>query len=316
MSATQPREFDFKVSPEEIEAVYAPYVHRRLDPGDPEIEAILKRSRREWRVKRVRRALERVWRPWRRTPEEVKENYNGIWGRFDFTNLRPDKPRKLYAMAWDGAYQLVNAWGVPRVHLYLLMKLIETIQPRSVLEVGYGPGLNLIALAARFPDVQFAGIELSDSGPREARALADREALPEELREFIPFELRDLSAVKRIDFQQGSAAELPFEDDGFDLVYTRQALEQMEPIRDAVFGEIARVAGQRVVMFEAFRDWNDRGIYRDRVVVTNYFAATLADLEQYGLRAMFATPDLPHKIYMRVGLAVAEVLGAHPTDRE
>ncbi|MBN1558069.1 MAG: class I SAM-dependent methyltransferase [Lentisphaerae bacterium] len=294
---------------EALAEVYAPYVHRRFEAGDPEWADRVAQARREWRRRRLTAGLKRLWRGPPRRPDRVKASYEQIWGRFTFRELLPDPGRKLYAVQWGGQGMLANAWGVPRVHLFCLMRLIETLRPASVLEVGSGRGLNLLALAARFPDVRFAGIELSERGCEAARAVAAQAALPEELAQFIPFEPRDVNAIRRIAFHGGSAAKLPFGPNAFDLVFTRQALEQMEAIRGAALSEIARVAARYTVMFEAFRDWNDTGMKRDRAAVTGYFRARIADLRAYGLEPVLVKADLPHKIYMQVGLVVSQAAG-------
>ena len=58
-----------------------------------------------------------------------------------------------------------------------------------------------------------------------------------------------------------------------DLVFSVQALEQMESIRERALSEMARVSRKYVVMFEAFRDWNATGLHRDCIVGKNYFQA-------------------------------------------
>lgn len=294
------------ISDEEIENTYRPYIYKQFSPRDPQMLYSLTRSRLRWKARRVLSGLKQLYSGPPRPPQKVKQNYEEIWTRFQFNDLNPSCDNKPYINTWQNNYQEAHGWGVVRIHLLCLMHLIETLKPQSVLEVGFGRGLNLIALAARFPDIQFSGIELSESGFREAQELMNREELPQQLIDFIPFTLKDLKAVKNLNLQRGSAESLPFKANLIDLVYTRQALEQMEFIRDQVLGEISRVANKNVVMFEAFRDWNESGMCRDRNAVTNYFAARVSDLSQHGLKPIFTKSDLPTKIYMHVGLVVSE----------
>ncbi len=294
------------ISGEEIEQTYRPYVYKQFASSDPRMLYYLTRSRLRWKARRLLSGAKQLYSGPPRPPQKVKQNYEEIWTRFQFNDLSPSSDNKPYINKWQDDYQEAHGWGVVRVHLLCLMHLIEILKPRSVLEIGFGRGLNLIALAARFPDIHFSGIELSESGFREAQELVSRQELPQQLLDFIPFKLKDLQAVKNINFQRASAESLPFEADSVDLLYTRQALEQMELIRDQVLGEISRVANKNVVMFEAFRDWNESGMCRDRNAVTNYFAARLSDLSQYGLKPIFTKSDLPTKVYMHVGLVVSE----------
>ena len=116
-----------------------------------------------------------------------------------------------------------------RVHLLLLMRTIEKLAPRAVLEVGSGTGLNLLLLSARFPAARFFGVEITSAGVLATRCGA-ASALPPEVVAFSPEPVADVAAVRRIVVVEGSAAALPFSDASFDLVFTVQALEQMEEI--------------------------------------------------------------------------------------
>lgn len=290
----------------DIAAVYEPYVYHHFSKTDPRIFYYLIRARIRWRLKRLLSANRRISAGLPRPPKKVKQNYEEIWSQFEFANLNPAARNKPYINYWNDEYQEAHGWGVVRIHLLCLKNLIDILKPRSVLEVGFGRGLNLIALSSHFPDIQFSGIELSKSGFDEACKLATRDELPQQLIDFVPFSLDDKEARSKVLFQQASAESLPFDDNSIDLIYTRQALEQMEIIRPQALSEVGRVANKNVVMFEAFRDWNETGMCRDRNLFTGYFAAWLDDLSQYGMNTIFTKSDFPHKAYMRVGLAVTE----------
>ena len=305
-----PTEINNCITDKDIADVYEPYVYKHFSKNDPKILYYLMRSRLRWRLKRLLSAVKRKTAGLPRPPKKVKQNYEEIWRQFEFDDLNPAVSNKPYINSWNDEYQEAHGWGVVRTHLLCLKNLIDILRPRSVLEVGFGRGLNLIALSSHFPEIQFSGIELSKSGFDEATKLANRDELPQQLIDFVPFSLNDKDARSRIKFQQASAESLPFKDNSFDLVYTRQALEQMEVIRPQVLSEIGRVANKNVVMFEAFRDWNETGMCRDRNLFTGYFAARLADLNQYGMNPIFTKSDFPCKAYMRVGLAVTEKIHA------
>ena len=129
--------------------------------------------------------------------------------------------------------------------------------------------------------------------------------LPPQLVDFAPEPLPAGDAHARLDIRQGSAAELPFPDEAFDLVFTVLALEQMEEIRDRALSEIARVAARHTVMIEPFRDWNEDGLRRDGIVSRDYFQARVADLAGFGLRPVYVTGDIPTKLQMGVGVVAA-----------
>ena len=182
------------------------------------------------------------------------------------------------------------------MRLYLLARVIDTLRPRRVLEVGSGNGINLLVLAGMFPETEFVGLELTDEGIRAGTGVQARGVLPDNLLSFAPAPIQDPAAFKRIRFEQGSAADLPFGDGEFDLVYTSVAVEQMESIRHRALGEIARTARDHVFLCEPFYDVNQSGIARRYVVARDYFQGPIGDLPRYGLEPYWATNDLPHKI--------------------
>jgi ubiquinone/menaquinone biosynthesis C-methylase UbiE len=176
--------------------------------------------------------------------------------------------------------------------------VLAELKPRTVLEVGCGNGINLLSLAGAFPDVRFTGLDLTAEGIAAARKLQEGEALPPALAEYIPLPKTAPAAFKRIDFLQGSAAELPFADGQFDLVFTVLAIEQMERIRDQALREIARVSGGHVLMLEPLRDANMRGFRRLYTVSRNYLRGSIADLPRYGLEPLWATDDFPQEVFL------------------
>src|SRR5262249_50021532 len=147
--------------------------------------------------------------------------------------------------------------GEKRVHHRLLFRSIERLRPRTVLEVGAGNGLNILTLAARFPEAHFTGLELTLGGVQAAARVRAMPEFPRMLAEFSVDPPAAQAAHRRVDLIQGTAASLPFRNGSFDLVFTVLALEQMEEIRKSALAELRRVARDFVVMIEPFRDWNE-----------------------------------------------------------
>ena len=90
--------------------------------------------------------------------------------------------------------------------------------PRRVLDLGTGTGAAAFVAARRFPDAEVVGADLSERMLAEARANT-----PPEL-------------AGRMRFEAADGAQLPFEDEAFDLV----VLANMIPF----FDELARVVAQ------------------------------------------------------------------------
>jgi SAM-dependent methyltransferase len=106
---------------------------------------------------------------------------------------------------------------------------------KRVLDVGTGTGLGAFAIAARFPDAEIVGVDLSDDMVAEAR----RKAPPE--------------IAGRLRFEQADAAHLPFPDESFELV----ALGNMIPF----FDELARVLAPGGRLLVAFSSGPETPIY-------------------------------------------------------
>lgn len=102
-------------------------------------------------------------------------------------------------------------------------RLLERLQwvqmePRRILDLGTGTGKALPALAARFPDAEVIGVDLTPAMLRIAAGRLDHTAL----------------------LVCGDAARLPFADQSVDLIFSSLALH-WSPALDAVFGEARRV---------------------------------------------------------------------------
>lgn len=295
---------NFRVGADEIERSFSPAVVRLVDGDDAEWSRVVQRQSTKLRKAARPPLLKRIFAR-QRSEQAVKQIYNRQWSpeaalsRLDLTAGTADP------IVWRGRRYFANSLGTKRVHLLYLMRLIETLRPRRVLEIGSGTGQNLFILAARFPEIVFTGIELTEAGYRTAEAIREARTLPEALINFSPLPINDATAHRGVLLNQGSAAALPFSDRSFDLVYTVQALEQMESIRHQALSEVARVCAGNVAMFEPFAEWNQEQIRRDRIAARQFFSASIDDLAKYGLRSTVTTDDMPTKNNYGIGLVVA-----------
>ncbi len=292
------------VNREQLEAAFAAAVHREVPAGDRAWAATERRLLVALRWK----AFATRWLPWlerRGQSAKVSETYEEAWdaqadfGKFDLAR------REKQLVVWGERRFYASQLGAKRVHLLYIAALIDALRPRAVLEVGSGLGQNAMLLAQRFPDVQFTGLELTAQGTRIAAA-ARAAPLQEVLLRHAPFPLADADAHARVRFVRGSAAQLPFASDAFDLVYTVLALEQMEAIRAQALAEIARVCRGHTAMIEPFRDYNQTPLRRAKTQGWGLFSAAIGDLPAYGLTPMHTTGDMPMKVYYGVGLVVSE----------
>jgi ubiquinone/menaquinone biosynthesis C-methylase UbiE len=196
---------------------------------------------------------------------------------------------------WRSEGIKAHFWGMKRGHQRLLWRCIRALHPASVLEVGFGNGLNLLALSTAFPVVRWAGIELSPGGVARAKEMQQLPELLPEIASFCSWPNEAPHAYRGIDFCEADARQLPFDDCSFDLVFTLLALEQMESIRDAAIAELARVSSKWVVMIEPFTDFNQDRLRRTYARAKGFFSLGLRDLKRFDLTPVFVVDDIPHK---------------------
>jgi SAM-dependent methyltransferase len=289
-----------------IEEVFLPFVSRKLSFSDAEWRRLFRKAR----IFHGLRYLRRRFLPFLQSSDafnaEVKQTYDSIWAQQDFArDFVPD--RNVSALEWRGVGYYANPAVTQRFHLACMADVIRQLHVQKALEVGSGRGMNLFVLAGLLPEISWTGLELTDSGVNATMALINGPAPPAGIAHFSPRPLVDLEAYRRITVQQGSAAALPFGEAEFDLVFTRQALEQMEPLRHEALAEIARVAKSYVLLIEPFRDVNATGLRRQYIVASNYFQGRVEELRHYGLEPTLIFEDWPNKITLKTALVVAKV---------
>ena len=283
---------------DEIASAFNPLVQRESAPGDEDW------SRHIW--KRRKRMLRWFWKRRlgkvprnERSLDVVEEEYDTVWGRgYERYQLNPDVHAKPWI--WGARRYWTNSVAATRFRQAILIRIIERVKPKTVLEIGCGNGINLILLACRFPEIQFTGLELTTAGHEAALAFQRaHETLPPAMQQFAPMPLSDPAAFKRINFVQGSAADLPFGDRAFDLTMTILALEQMERIRPRALSEIARVTGRNAFLLEPFRELNSTGWLLLNRMKRDYFAGRVDELARHGLKPEFAVRDYPQEVFLR-----------------
>ena len=293
-------------SDEDLMAAFGPFVTRHFPAGDPEWATIVDQTAQTQVVARRRRRWLGWIRRFRRTQRGIRGAYSLQWSA---TPLEAQLTGGHVApfVFRDHTFE-ARTQGEKRVQHKILFRVIDRLGPRRVLEVGAGNGVNLLALAARFPKLDLTGLELTTGGVQAAARVRGMPALPRVLTEFSVEALKDGSlAHRRVGLVQGTGASLPFPDQTFDLVYTVLALEQMEEIRDRVLPELRRVSRGYVLMIEPFRDWNAFGIRRDYVVANDYFSASVADLPAFHLQPTYVD-EVPAKLFRGAGVVLAKTV--------
>jgi SAM-dependent methyltransferase len=311
MKSTSLRDSNLGVTAAEIDELFAPFVAKHLTAGDPEWRAELGRRQRKILVNYLKRVF-MGWMPATQRHEgAVIEEYSKAWEDSEYASYSLEEPPcRISPWEWHEQKMFASDVGATRFRQLLLIRLIEKLQPRSVLEVGCGNGINLMLLACRFPDIDFNGVELTEEGYRSATDFQTHARLPEPMEKYAPLPLPDPTAFRRVKFVQGNAADLAYEDGAMDLVMTILALEQMERIRGQALREISRVAARHLLNIEPFRDVNGSGWPRRNVIRYNYFRGRIADLADYGMRPTLVLDDFPQETFLKACLVLSEKLPA------
>lgn len=288
-----------------IEEAYLPFL---LDgrAGEKAWNSDYARRRRRALTRMIKRMFGLKPRNQKTIEAEYQEAWGSGHGKYDLA-LGPRQPA---AWKWNDRKLALDGLAAARLRAPLLAAVIDRLQPKKVLEVGCGNGINLLSLAGHFPDVAFTGLDLTPAGIEAAKKVQAGDALPASLADYIPLEMADPAAFKRISFIQGSAADMPFADGEFDLVYTVLAVEQMERIRDRALSEIARVSRGHVLMLEPFRDTNRKGLRRLYALSRNYFRGSIQGLARFGLEPVWATDDFPQEAFLGSPLVLAQKVKA------
>jgi SAM-dependent methyltransferase len=272
-----------------------------------------RRYAREMALRR-QRLIKRLWRRtlrgWSgasgRSQSKVRHEYEEAWSagldRYDITA----GPASFTPWIWRGQKLLVDAAGSQRFRGLMLGAVVSALRPRKVLEVGCGDGVNLALLAGAFPEIEFTGLELTETGHRTALALQQQTALPPHLAAYAPLPQNDVEAFRRIAYIQGDATHMPFAAGSFDLVLTVLSVEQMEQLRRQALADIARVTGKHLLMIEPFRDVNDTPARRLNVASRDYFRGSVAELGEFGLQPLWVTDDFPQEVFLGTAMVLSE----------
>jgi len=296
-------------SREEIDAAISPYITQRMPVASApwrEIEAREARRQRNNLRKRKWRSL-LPWTKHARHQSVVSGHYESHWSETEWPRTHDPKPGEAAVPSlWGGEGLLIRRYGRKRPHHLMFARLVSALKPRRALEVGCGNGLNLLIMATLFPEIEWTGIELTESGVQVGKSIQKEAELPKVLREFSPLPVVDAAAHQRVSLQQGDASALAFKDREFDLVFTFQALEQMQAIRDKAVAEMARVTSRHVISTEPFADFNTSEIQRNYMGALGYLELPSRDFLKFGLRPTLVFGDWPHKLSLGVGVVAAE----------
>ena len=189
----------------------------------------------------------------RRTQSVSQAKYEDSWEK---------RHQKLYDMSFytrevslDGRPAIQSSADDYKLLISEFDSLIKSLNPKRVLEVGSGNGLMILGLAMLNPNIEWVGVELTESGVESSRHLLEKPPA-DALRYMTGVDANILKSVN-IRFVQGNALSLPFEDSSFDGVFTCTAIEQIPRDYMQAFAEIRRVTSKYAFFYEGFNEANN-----------------------------------------------------------
>ena len=122
-------------------------------------------------------------------------------------------------------YDLMNdleSLGLHRAWKHTLVRAVNALEPSTVLDVACGTGDIALEIAKTNPQVQVIGLDFSQNMLDIARKRADSYASSVSV---------DNPALSNLDLTHGSALDLPFDDESFDVVTISFGLRNMPDYR-------------------------------------------------------------------------------------
>ena len=204
----------------------------------------------------------------------------------------------------------VNGWFLMKYFCKIYESVIKETKSVDILEVGSGRGNNVIILGLNNPNIHITGLEYNKSGVIRSQEMLNNPPIFLDSKENSSIEAdRRTSLIERVNFTQGDAFEMPFDDKSFDLTYTSLALEQMpHRYKDALI-EIHRVTKNYVVFIEPFKEANNlSGI--TTLKAKDYFRYSYKSFEQLGFKPIMFTKDIPQKLRFGTAALIAKIINS------
>lgn len=237
------------------------------------------------------------------------------------THRTKDFVRNSYNKAWEGFNQSWNpvilefnkdvvlwpAVDTRRFRVLYFSRAIKDLELRSnirsVLELGSGSGINVLALAVLHLEIKiWNGVELTQAGVKTAKKLLEHPPI-KHLRYITGLDeqtIRERLSKSDIRFVEGDILNLPFKNNSFDLVYSALAIEQIPQEYPWAFREARRVCAGYAFFLEEFLEAQNI-FHRMSLSNLDYFCASYREVEKADFRIIKYEPYPLSKLDFRLG---------------
>src|SRR5262245_21338060 len=189
-----------------------------------------------------------------------------------------------------------------RIVIEELDKRIKSLQPRSVLEIGSGNGLNVLALAFLNPHIQFKGIEPTDMGV--SQSINFKMNLPfDEISYLTGLSKQEIPNRKpAIEFEKKSVFDL--KPDEAEMAFTCNVLVLIEERKKAL-EKIYKAAAKYAMFYESFWEYNN--FFQRRRLKRKYTPCLkLSEVQRLGFKVLLLNPPLVNKLHGQDNLLICE----------
>ena len=180
-----------------------------------------------------------------------------------------------------------------------LRQKIEILQPRVVLEIGSGGGLNLMLLAPEFPNISFIGLEPTQSGVDITNKMILEP--PAEFEKAF-----HNKAVHNIEIIQGSILDkrvIESMPKDIDLIFTSAVLEQLNNNINEAFAGISLLKFTHFLFYEEWLEANSDIKHYKTLVESDYFRQSTRILNEFNLILKEFKIPILQPSWMQYGIA-------------
>lgn len=233
------------------------------------------------------------------TTKKTTKIYNQSWKVKNNQNWF-EKNNNLRLHEYNNKLFLASSGLTQRIWQNEILKRINKINPKTILEVGSGNGINLKILASNYPNKKFVGIDISKVGIEKSNSCKNKV-----IKKYEYEPLKIISKNKKLDnikFFCQNAKNLKFKNKSFDLVFTILSLEQMNNIAKKVIKEIKRCTIKDAIFIEPFYNLNKTGLKYLHHHANQYLKLNPNDFIDKDFYKVDFKYNYPNKISLGVGI--------------